>query len=157
MLTHVLVSVGHTVGHLVCNGGAGYLRKVPALFKVKVKPFSSCTLYCLMLVCFGYWFTSTYLTFKLLGVPPINTSPKDYICETSWLEINLVGNLALCKRLDCNMSCRSLDCQLKLVTLLHDLYPIFKRIDGLHHPKSLLLIMRELHIILKHFEWLGDC
>jgi hypothetical protein len=59
MLTHVLVSVGHTVGHLVCNGGAGYLRKVPALFKVKVKPFSSCTLYCLMLVCFDYWFTST--------------------------------------------------------------------------------------------------
>jgi hypothetical protein len=38
MLTHVLVSVGHTVGHLVCNGGAGYLRKVPALFKVKVNP-----------------------------------------------------------------------------------------------------------------------
>jgi hypothetical protein len=39
MLTHVLVSVGHTRGHLVCNGGAGYLRKAPALFKVKVKPF----------------------------------------------------------------------------------------------------------------------
>jgi hypothetical protein len=38
MLTHVIVSVGHTVGHLVCNGGAGYLSKVPVLFKVNVNP-----------------------------------------------------------------------------------------------------------------------
>jgi hypothetical protein len=52
------------------------------------------------------------------------------------------------------MSCGYPDCQLKLETLLRDLYPIFKRIDSLHHAKSLLLIMRELHIILKHFEWL---
>jgi hypothetical protein len=59
MLTHVLVSVGHTVGHLVCNGGAGYLSKVPALFKVKVKPLLHVFLYVLILVCSGYWFTST--------------------------------------------------------------------------------------------------
>jgi hypothetical protein len=45
MLTHVLVSVGHTVGHLVCNDGAGYISKVPALFKVKVKPFHHVLLY----------------------------------------------------------------------------------------------------------------
>jgi hypothetical protein len=45
MLTHVLVSVGHTVGHLVCNDGAGYISKVPTLFKVKVKPFPHVLLY----------------------------------------------------------------------------------------------------------------
>jgi hypothetical protein len=45
MLTHVLVSVEHTVGHLVCNGGTGYISKVPALFKVKVKPFPHVLLY----------------------------------------------------------------------------------------------------------------
>jgi hypothetical protein len=45
MLTHVLVSVGLIVGHLVCNGGAGYLRKVPALFKVKVNPLPHVFLY----------------------------------------------------------------------------------------------------------------
>jgi hypothetical protein len=51
MLTHVLVSVGHTVGHLVCNGGTSYISKVPALFKVKVNRFHcvNCLLdiYCL--------------------------------------------------------------------------------------------------------------
>jgi hypothetical protein len=51
MLTHVLVSVGHTVGHLVCNGGTSYISKVPALFKVKVNHFHcvNCLLdiYCL--------------------------------------------------------------------------------------------------------------
>jgi hypothetical protein len=45
MLTHVLVSVEHTVGHLVCNGGAGYISKVPALFKVKVNPLPHIFLY----------------------------------------------------------------------------------------------------------------
>jgi hypothetical protein len=51
MLTHVLVLVGHTVGHLVCNGGTSYISKVPALFKVKVNHFHcvNCLLdiYCL--------------------------------------------------------------------------------------------------------------
>jgi hypothetical protein len=59
MLTHVLVSVGHTVDHLVCNGGAGYLSKVHALFKVKVKPLPHVFSTVLILVCFDYWFTST--------------------------------------------------------------------------------------------------
>jgi hypothetical protein len=45
MLTHVLVSVEHTVGHLICNGGTGYISKVLALFKVKVKPFPHVLLY----------------------------------------------------------------------------------------------------------------
>jgi hypothetical protein len=45
MLTHVLVSVGLTIGHLVYNDGAGYLRKVPALFKVKVNPLPHIFLY----------------------------------------------------------------------------------------------------------------
>jgi hypothetical protein len=45
MLTHVLVSVGLTVSRLVCNSGASYLRKVPALFKVKVNPLPHIFLY----------------------------------------------------------------------------------------------------------------
>jgi hypothetical protein len=45
MLTHVLVSVGHTVSHLVNNGGASYISKVPALFKVKVNPLPHIFLY----------------------------------------------------------------------------------------------------------------
>jgi hypothetical protein len=45
MLTHVLVSVGHTISHLVCNGGASYISKVPALFKVKVNPLPHILLY----------------------------------------------------------------------------------------------------------------
>jgi hypothetical protein len=45
MLTHVLVSVEHTVGHLVCNGGAGYISKVPALFKVNLNPLPHIFLY----------------------------------------------------------------------------------------------------------------
>jgi hypothetical protein len=51
MLIHVLVSIGHTIGHLVCNGGTSYISKVPALFKVKVNHFHcvNCLLdiYCL--------------------------------------------------------------------------------------------------------------
>jgi hypothetical protein len=45
MLTHALVLVVHTVSHLVCNGGASYISKVPALFKVKVNPLPHIFLY----------------------------------------------------------------------------------------------------------------
>jgi hypothetical protein len=80
MLTHVLISVEHTVGHLVCNGGAGYISKVPALFKVKVNHFLmySCMFDACMLWLLVYFNMKKPLNkgiYKFFGIKSRNGSP----------------------------------------------------------------------------------